>query len=94
MIINVEETIRPGNDGPLAAVAGQALVIPAAELLGNDGASPNGLKPSIGGVGEAANGKAVLNADGSVTFTPTTAGPASLNTKTPTPTAMPASPRK
>ncbi len=78
VIINVEETIRPGNDGPLAAVAGQALVIPAAVLLGNDAASPNGLKPSIGAVGEAANGKVVLNADGSVTFTPTTVGPASF----------------
>lgn len=78
VVINVEETIRPASDGPLAAVAGRAFVIPAAELLRNDVASPNGLKPSIGAVGEATNGKVVLNADGSVTFTPTTAGPASF----------------
>ena len=78
MVINVEETIRPANDGALAAVAGQALVIPAARLLGNDTASPNGLKPSIGAVGSATNGKVVLNADGSVSFTATTAGPASF----------------
>jgi hypothetical protein len=78
VVINVEETIRPRNDGPLSAVAGTPLSIPADELLGNDTASPDGLRPVIASVGDATNGIVVLNAGGSVTFTPTGGGPASF----------------
>ncbi len=79
VIINVEETIRPKNDGPIAAVAGTPLTLSADQLLSNDVASPDGLKPAIGSVGNAINGRVVLNANGSVTFTPTAAGPASFD---------------
>jgi Bacterial Ig domain len=79
VIINVEETIRPSDDGPISAVAGRALTILPGQILGNDVAAPDGLKPSIGSVGNAVNGKVVLNGDGSVTFTPTYGGPASFD---------------
>ncbi len=78
VIINVEQTIQPKNDGPIVAVAGAPLTIPAAEILGNDVAAPNGLKLSIGSVGNATNGIVQLNVGGSVTFTPTVKGPASF----------------
>jgi len=78
VIINVEQTIQPKNDGPILAVAGKPLTIPAYQLLGNDVAAPNGLIPSIGSVGNAKNGTVVLNSDGSVTFTPTSPGQASF----------------
>jgi len=78
VIINVEQTIQPRNDGPIAAVAERPLTIPASQLLSNDIAAPNGLSPSIGSVGNASNGRVVLNADGSVTFTPTSKGQASF----------------
>ncbi len=78
VIINVEQTIQPRNDGPISAVAGRPLTIPAAQLLGNDIAAPDGLLPSIGSVGNASNGTVVLNYDGSVTFTPVSEGPASF----------------
>jgi hypothetical protein len=78
VIINVEETIRPSNDGPIEAVAGRALTILPGQILGNDVAAPNGLLPSVGSVGDAQNGTVVRDADGSVTFTPTYGGPASF----------------
>jgi large repetitive protein len=78
VIINVEQTIQPQNDGPISAVAGTPLLIRTDQLLGNDIAAPNGLRPSIGSVGDAMNGTVVLNSDGSVTFTPTALGQASF----------------
>ena len=78
VVINVEQTIQPKNDGPITAVVGQPLTIPAYQLLGNDLAAPNGLTPSIGSVGNAQNGTVFLTAGGSVTFTPTTTGSASF----------------
>jgi hypothetical protein len=78
IVINVEQTIQPKNDGPIAAVVGQPLIIPASQLLSNDIAAPNGLTRSIGSVGNAVNGTVVLNANGSVTFTPPSKGPASF----------------
>ncbi len=78
VIINVEQTIQPEDDGPIVAVAGKPLTISAVDLLGNDIAAPNGLKLSIGSVGNATNGTVVLNSDGSVTFTPTAEGAASF----------------
>jgi hypothetical protein len=79
VVINVEQTIQPGNDGPLTAALGRPLLIAASTILGNDVAAPDGLKPSIGSVGGAQNGTVQLNADGSVTFTPASLGPASFN---------------
>ncbi len=78
ILINVEQTIRPKDDGPLSAVAGSPLAIVPATLLGNDVAAPNGLKLKIGSVGNATNGTVVLNPGGSVTFTPTSMGQASF----------------
>jgi len=78
VVINVEQTIQPENDGPITAAVGKPLVIPASQLLLNDIAAPDGLKPSIGSVGDAMNGTVVLNSNGSVTFTPTILGPASF----------------
>ena len=76
--INVEQTIQPKNDGPIVAVAGKPLTISAVDLLANDVAAPNGLKLSIGSVGNATNGTVVLNANGSVTFTPIAKGTATF----------------
>jgi hypothetical protein len=78
IVINVEQTIQPGNDGPLTAALGRPLTIAASALLGNDAAAPDGLKPSIGSVGGAQNGTVALNANGSVTFIPASLGPASF----------------
>jgi hypothetical protein len=78
LVINVEQTIQPGNDGPITAALGRPLSIAASALLGNDTAAPDGLKPSIGSVGNAQNGTVVLSSDGSVTFVPTSLGPASF----------------
>jgi hypothetical protein len=78
VVINVEQTIQPKNDGPITAVVGQPVTIPAYQLLGNDIAAPNGLTPSIGSVGNAQNGTVFLTVGGSVTFTPTTTGSASF----------------
>jgi hypothetical protein len=77
--INVEQTIQPRNDGPITAVLGKPLAIAASRLLGNDVAAPDGLRPSIGSVGNAQNGTVLLNADGSVTFTPAALGPATFD---------------
>ena len=63
VIINVEQTIQPQDDGPIVAVAGKPLTISAVDLLGNDVAAPNGLKLSIGSVGNATNGTVVLNSE-------------------------------
>jgi hypothetical protein len=79
VVINVVQTIRPGNDGLITAVLGKPLLIAASHLLSNDTAAPDGLKPSIGSVGDATNGTVVLNSNGSVTFTPTALGPASFD---------------
>jgi hypothetical protein len=78
ILINVEQTIRPKNDGPITVVVGVPNTIPASELLGNDTTAPNGLTPSIHSVGSATNGTVALQAGGSVTFTPTATGPASF----------------
>jgi hypothetical protein len=78
VLINVEQTIQPKNDGPIPAVAGEPLTIEAHELVSNDAPAPDGLPPKVGGVDNAHNGIVVLNADGSVTFTPTAKGPASF----------------
>ncbi len=78
VIINVEQTIQPKADGPIVAVAGKPLTISAFDLLNDDVAAPDGLKLSIGSVGNATNGTVVLNANGSVTFTPAAKGPASF----------------
>jgi hypothetical protein len=78
IVIDVQQTIRPANDGPITAAMGRPLVIAASELLGNDVAAPDGLKPEIGSVGNPTNGTVVRNADGSVTFTGTALGPASF----------------
>jgi hypothetical protein len=78
-VINVEQTIQPGNDGPFTAALGMPLTIAAAQLLGNDTAAPDGLEPSIGSVGNARNGTVALNSNGSVTFTPSSLGPASFD---------------
>ena len=59
-------------------MAGKPLTIGAVDLLSNDTPAPNGLKLKVGSVGNAQNGTVVLNADGSVTFTPTAKGPASF----------------
>jgi hypothetical protein len=79
VVINVEQTIQPGNDGPFTAALGMPLTIAPAQLLGNDTAAPDGLEPSIGSVGNAQNGTVVLNSNGSVTFTPSSLGPASFD---------------
>jgi hypothetical protein len=76
VIINVEETIQPKNDGPIEAVAGKPLTIDAVDLVSNDTRAPNGLKLKVGSVGDPQNGTVVLNADGSVTFTPAARGTA------------------
>ena len=78
VIINVEQTIQPKDDGPIVAVVGKPLTISAVDLLANDVAAPNGLKLSIGSVGNATNGTVVLNENGSVTFTPTAKGTAAF----------------
>jgi hypothetical protein len=79
VVINVEQTIQPANDGPITAALGRPLIIAASALLENDVAAPDGLYPSIGSVGNAQNGTVVLNSNGSVTFTPTSLGPASFS---------------
>jgi large repetitive protein len=76
--VDVEETMQPKDDGPIVAVAGKPLTILAVDLLANDAAAPNGLKLSIGSVGNATDGTVVLNANGSVTFTPTAKGTATF----------------
>jgi hypothetical protein len=78
VIINVEQTIQPKNDGPITVVVGKANTIAASQLLRNDVDAPNGLTPTIGSVGNATNGTVVLNANGSVTFSPIATGPASF----------------
>ena len=78
VVINVEQTIQPRNDGPISAAMGRPLVIAASQLLGNDTKAPDGLPLSIGSVGNATNGSVVLNSNGSVTFTGTAKGPASF----------------
>jgi hypothetical protein len=78
VVINVEQTIQPKNDGPITAVVGRPLSIPAYDLVGNDMTAPNGLAPTVGSVGNAINGTVFLTVGGSVTFTPTTTGPASF----------------
>ena len=78
IVINIEQTIQPRNDGPITAVVGRPLSIPAYELVGNDIDAPNGLALSVGSVGNAINGTVFLTVGGSVTFTPTTTGPASF----------------
>jgi hypothetical protein len=78
VVINVEQTIQTGNDGPITAALGRPLTITTAQLVGNDTAAPDGLIPSIGSVGDARNGTVVLNSNGSVTFTPFGLGPASF----------------
>jgi hypothetical protein len=78
IIINVQQTIQPKNDGPITVVVAQANLIPASAIVGNDHDAPNGLPPSIGSVGNAVNGTVRLNVGGSVTFTPVATGPASF----------------
>ena len=59
-------------------MAGKPLTISAVDLLGNDVAGPNGLKLSIGSVGNPTNGSVTLNSNGSVTFTSIAEGAASF----------------
>ena len=78
IVINVEQTIQPQDDGSLTAVLGKSLTIDASRLLSNDTPAPDGLKPSIGSVGNATNGTVVLNTNGTATFTPAALGAASF----------------
>jgi large repetitive protein len=78
VLINVEQTIQPKNDGPIQAVAGQPLIIAAVDLVSNDSPAPDGLRLKVGSVDNAQNGTVVLNSNGSVTFTPVAEGPASF----------------
>ncbi|QLI81006.1 retention module-containing protein [Chitinibacter fontanus] len=57
------------TDDGLTVKEDNTLEIPAARLLGND-VDPDGDPLTITGVGPAANGTIVLNADGSLTYTP------------------------
>jgi Ca2+-binding RTX toxin-like protein len=68
--------VVPENDAPLAVadsgfagLAGVPFVIAAAALTGND-SDPDGDALVVGAVSGAVNGTAVLNPDGTVTFTP------------------------
>jgi Ca2+-binding RTX toxin-like protein len=71
----VRVAVRPLNDAPVAAADAvttqedRAIRIPAAELLGND-RDVDGDRLAIASVQEGRHGQAVLNGDGSVTFTP------------------------
>lgn len=76
----VTVSVSPVNDAPtgvadsVRAFKNNALNITANELLANDSTGPadeSGQTLSIGSVSNASNGTVVLNADGSVTFTPT-----------------------
>ena len=94
IVINVEQTIQPQDDGSLTAVLGKSLTIAASRLLSNNTPSPDGLKPSIGSVGNATNGTVVLNTNKTVTFTPAPWERRVSSTPTPTPAAMPAPSRR
>lgn len=67
--------ITPVNDAPVAvddrlsAVEDTPITYSAAQLLGND-IDPDGDDPAIASVTSGVGGTAVLNSDGSVTFTP------------------------
>ncbi len=82
----VSVTVTPVNDAPTAmpdsvAVAEDtARTFTAAELVGND-TDPEGGVLSVHSVSGATNGTVVLNANGTVTFTPTAnySGPASFS---------------
>ena len=82
----VSVTVTPVNDAP-TAVADSATIaedtvrtFSAAQLVGND-TDPDGGVLSVHSVSGAVNGAVVLNADGTVTFTPAAnfSGPASFN---------------
>ena len=65
----------PGNSAPdagndaVAVVEDSAVTVSASELLSND-SDPDGDAIAITGVSNGAHGTAVLNADGSITYTP------------------------
>jgi hypothetical protein len=71
----VSITVSPGNNAPvatddaLAATEDTPVTYTAAQLLGND-TDVDGDALTIGSITSGANGTAVLNADGTVTFTP------------------------
>lgn len=71
----VSVTVTPVNDAPLAAddtsatAEDLAVTLTAAQLLGND-SDIDSATLTITAVGAAQNGTVVLNADGTVTFTP------------------------
>ena len=75
--INVEPGIVAQNQGPFSVVLGQSVTIPVSQLLNND-AAPNGAKLMLESVQGAQNGLAVLNADGTITFTPKATGSTSF----------------
>ena len=59
------------NDGPFTVTKNTPLTLTSAQLVGNDIGAP-GDTLSVNFVGGASNGTAVLNSNGTVTFTPTT----------------------
>ena len=71
------------NDGPFTVTNNTPLTLTAAQLVGNDTTPNTGGVLSVSSVSAATNGTAVLNANGTVTFTPTTgyAGAASFGYK-------------
>jgi hypothetical protein len=59
------------NDGPFTVANNAQLTLTAAQLVGNDTDPNSGDTLSVSSVSAATNGTAVLNANGTVTFTPT-----------------------
>ena len=60
------------NQGPFTVTNNTPLTLTAAQLLSNDTTPNTGATLSVNSVSAATNGTAVLNANGTVTFTPTT----------------------
>ncbi len=60
------------NQGPFTVTNNTPLTLTAAQLLANDTTPNAGATLSVNSVSAATNGTAVLNANGTVTFTPTT----------------------
>ncbi len=60
------------NQGPFTVTNNTPLTLTAAQLLSNDTTPNAGATLSVNSVSAATNGTAVLNANGTVTFTPTT----------------------
>ena len=70
--VTVNQAPTAVNDGPFTVTKNTPLTLTAAQLVGNDIAPNTGDTLGVSWVGGAYNGTAVLNANGTVTFTPTT----------------------